>query len=153
MRSWRCSERRPRTRTTPSGQSGLVFASSRPIGDLNENDPSLSLRVRIGIDTGEAVVALGSRPELGEGIVTGDVVNTASRLQGQAPVNGIACSEQTFRQTERVFDYEELEAVTVKGKAEPLALYRPLRPRARFGSDVTRTHTTPFVGRGSRRRF
>ena len=35
----------------------------------------------------------------------------------------------------------------MKGKAEPLALYRPLRPRARFGSDVTRTHTTPLVGR------
>jgi class 3 adenylate cyclase/tetratricopeptide (TPR) repeat protein len=117
------------------------------IEELNELDPSLSLQVRIGIGTGEAVVALGARPEQGEGIVTGDVVNTASRLQGQAPVNGIACSEQTFRQTERVFDYEELEPVTVKGKAESLALYRPLRARARFGSDVTRTHTTPLVGR------
>ena len=34
-----------------------------------------------------------------------------------------------------------------KGKAEPLALFRPLAPRARFGSDVTRTHATPLVGR------
>jgi class 3 adenylate cyclase/tetratricopeptide (TPR) repeat protein len=117
------------------------------IDELNEEDASLSLRVRIGIDTGQAVVALGVRPEQGEGIVTGDVVNTASRLQGAAPVNGIACSDQTHRQTERVFDYEELDPVTVKGKAEPLALYRPLRARARFGTDVTRTHTTPFVGR------
>jgi class 3 adenylate cyclase/tetratricopeptide (TPR) repeat protein len=117
------------------------------IEELNEADPALSLQVRIGIDTGEAVVALGARPEQGEGIVTGDVVNTASRLQGAAPVNGIACSEQTYRQTERVFDYETLEPVAVKGKAEPLALFRPLRPRARFGSDVTRTHTTPLVGR------
>ena len=103
--------------------------------------------MRIGINTGEAVVALGARPEEGEGIVTGDVVNTASRLQGAAPVNGIAVSEQTYRQTERVFDYEELEPVAVKGKTEPLALYRPLAARARFGSDVTRTHTTPLVGR------
>ena len=62
--------------------------------------------MRIGVDTGEAVVALGARPEEGEGIVTGDVVNTASRLQGAAPVNGIACSAQTYRATERVFDYE-----------------------------------------------
>ena len=62
--------------------------------------------MRIGINTGEAVVALGARPEEGEGIVTGDVVNTASRLQGAAPVDGIAVSEQTYRQTERVFDYE-----------------------------------------------
>ena len=115
--------------------------------ELNEQDPTLSLQVRIGIDTGEAVVALGARPEHGEGIVTGDVVNTASRLQGAAPVDGIACSAQTFRQTERVFEYEELEPVQVKGKAEPLALFRPLRARARFGSDVIRTHAAPLVGR------
>ena len=61
------------------------------IEELNEADPALSLQVRIGINTGEAVVALGARPEEGEGIVTGDVVNTASRLQGAAPVDGIAC--------------------------------------------------------------
>jgi predicted ATPase/class 3 adenylate cyclase len=117
------------------------------IAELNEQDPTLSLQVRIGINTGEAVVALGARPEEGEGLVTGDVVNTASRLQGAAPVNGIAVSEQTYRQTERIFDYAGLEPVQVKGKAEPLSRYRPLEPRARFGSDVTRTHATPLVGR------
>src|SRR4029453_3692874 len=37
--------------------------------------------------------------------------------------------------------------VAVKGKSEALSLYRPLAPRARFGSDVTRTHSTPLVGR------
>ena len=117
------------------------------IDELNEADPALSLQVRIGIDTGEAVVALGARPDEGEGIVTGDVVNTASRLQGAAPVDGIAVSEQTYRQTERVFDYEPLESVQVKGKKDPLALFRPLAAKARFGSDVTRTHATPLVGR------
>ncbi len=67
------------------------------IEELNDDDPTLALQVRIGIGTGEAVVALGARPEEGEGIVTGDVVNTASRLQGAAPVDGIAVSEQTYR--------------------------------------------------------
>jgi class 3 adenylate cyclase len=117
------------------------------IEDLNAQDPALSLQVRVGINTGEAVVAVGARPEEGEGIVTGDVVNTASRLQGAAPVNGVAVSEQTYRATERVFEYEELQPVQVKGKTEPLALFRPLEARARFGSDVARTHTTPLVGR------
>jgi class 3 adenylate cyclase/tetratricopeptide (TPR) repeat protein len=117
------------------------------IEDLNAGDPALSLQVRIGINTGEAVVTLGARPEEGEGIVTGDVVNTASRLQSAAPVSAIAVSEQTYRATGRVFYYEELDPVAVKGKTEPLALYRPLAPRARLGSDVTRTHTTPLVGR------
>ncbi len=117
------------------------------IDDLNDHDATLDLQVRIGINTGEAVVALGARPEEGEGFVTGDVVNTASRLQGAAPVGGIAVSEGTYRQTERIFDYEALTSVQVKGKSEPLALYRPLSARARFGSDVTRTHATPLVGR------
>src|SRR5436190_7160929 len=99
------------------------------IAELNAGDPLLSLQVRIGINSGEAVVALGAKPEAGEGIVTGDVVNTASRLQGVAPVDGIACSEQTYRSTERVFEYEALEPAMVKGKSEPLTLFRPLRAK------------------------
>jgi class 3 adenylate cyclase len=117
------------------------------IGELNDADASLRLQVRVGINTGEAVVALGARPEFGEAMVTGDVVNTASRLQGVAPVDGVAVSEQTYRMTERVFGWEYLEPVQVKGKAEPVAIWRPVAPRARFGSDVTRTHATPLVGR------
>jgi class 3 adenylate cyclase/tetratricopeptide (TPR) repeat protein len=117
------------------------------IEELNAADPELALQVRVGINTGEAVVALAARPEEGEGIVTGDVVNTAARLQAAAPVGGLAVSAPTFRATERVFEWERLEPVTVKGKAEPLALWRPLRPRARFGLEVIRSSTTPLVGR------
>ena len=121
------------------------------ISELNDADPGLGLQVRVGINTGEAVVAVGARPELGEGFVTGDVVNTASRLQGVAPADGVAVAEQTYRQTERVFEYEVLEPVAVKGKAEPLVIFRPIRPRAEFGRDVTRTHTTPLIGRALER--
>ena len=117
------------------------------IAELNEADPELDLQVRVGINTGEAVVALGARPEQGEGIVTGDVVNTAARIQGAAPVGGVAVGEQTYRATERVFEYEPLEPVSVKGKAEPLALWRARAARARFGTDITRRYTTPLVGR------
>jgi class 3 adenylate cyclase len=106
------------------------------IAELNEAEPALSLQVRIGINTGEAVVALGARPEEGEAIVTGDVVNTASRLQGAAPVNAIAVSEQTYRQTERAFDYEQLEPVQVKGK-EPLPPLPPARTPARFSEAIS----------------
>jgi class 3 adenylate cyclase/tetratricopeptide (TPR) repeat protein len=117
------------------------------IGELNDAAPALSLQVRVGINTGEAVVALAARPEQGEGIVTGDVVNTASRLQAVAPVGGVVVSESTHRATERIFEWEPLEAAQVKGKSERLAVWRPLRARSRLGSDVTRTHTTPLVGR------
>jgi class 3 adenylate cyclase len=117
------------------------------IAELNEADPGLGLQVRVGIATGEAVVGLGARPEQGEGIVTGDVVNTASRIQGIAPVNGIAVAEQTHRATSHVFEYEPLPAVTVKGKAEPLTLWRAKSARVRFGSDVLRRHAAPLIGR------
>ena len=63
------------------------------IAELNDERPELELSVRVGVNTGEAVVALGARPELGEGFVTGDVVNTASRLQAVAPVGGIVVGE------------------------------------------------------------
>jgi class 3 adenylate cyclase len=55
------------------------------------------LQVRIGITTGEALVALGARPEVGEGMASGDVVNTASRLQAAAPVHGILVDQTTYR--------------------------------------------------------
>ena len=117
------------------------------ISELNDADPALELKVRVGINTGETVVALSARPERGEGIVTGDVVNAASRLQGEAPVNGVAVSEHTYRATERIFDWQPMEPVTVKGKSGPLSLWRPLQARARFGSEVARPHTTLLVGR------
>ena len=75
-------------------------------------------------------------PRAGRGIVTGDVVNTASRLQGAAPVNGIAVSEQTYRQTERVFDYEELEPVAGEGQG---GAARPLPPARRRAPASART--------------
>jgi class 3 adenylate cyclase/tetratricopeptide (TPR) repeat protein len=115
--------------------------------ELNEADPGLSLTVRIGINTGEALVALDARPEQGEGFVTGDVVNTASRIESAAPVDGIAVGEGTYRATAPVFEWVELPAAELKGKIEPVAVWQPVAARARFGSDVIRHLSTPLVGR------
>ena len=134
-----------RGRSGAGGAGGLALLEA--IEELNAADGSLALSVRVGVNTGEAVVALDARPELGEGMVTGDVVNTAARIQSQAPVNGVAVGEGTFRATERVFEYEPLDPIDAKGKAEPVAVWRALRPTARFGSDVIRSMTTPLVGR------
>ena len=59
------------------------------------------LAVRLGIATGEVLVSLGARPVAGEGMVFGDVVNTAARLQTAAPVGGIVIDESTFQLTQR----------------------------------------------------
>ena len=57
------------------------------------------LELRIGITTGEALVSLGASPSEGEGMASGDVVNTAARLQSAAPVNGVVVDEATQRAT------------------------------------------------------
>src|SRR5919204_2418902 len=59
------------------------------IEELNAERPHLDLRVRVGVNTGEALVTLGARPAAGEVMASGDVVNTASRLQQSAPVGGV----------------------------------------------------------------
>src|SRR5579859_3753543 len=58
------------------------------------------IELRVGINTGEALVSLGARPAEGETMAAGDVVNTAARLQAAAPVGGILVGEQSFRATE-----------------------------------------------------
>ena len=63
------------------------------------------LEVRIGITTGEALIALDARPETGEGMASGDVVNTAARLQAAADPGSVLVDEATYRATETVVEY------------------------------------------------
>jgi class 3 adenylate cyclase len=65
------------------------------------------LEIRLAVTTGETLVSLGARLTHGESMVAGDVVNTASRLQAAAPVNGILVGETTYRATERAIRYRE----------------------------------------------
>ena len=96
--------------------------------------------VRIGVNTGEAFVELDARPEGGEAMVAGDVVNTAARLQTAAPANEILVGEETYRCTCSALDYEPVEPLTLKGKATPVAAWRvlgaPLPPGERAAPDV-----------------
>jgi class 3 adenylate cyclase/tetratricopeptide (TPR) repeat protein/energy-coupling factor transporter ATP-binding protein EcfA2 len=116
------------------------------VDELNERHPTLDLKVRIGITTGEAVVALDHRGDSER--VVGDVVNTASRLEGVAPVGGIVVGEPTFQSTSRLFDYQSLPPVQVKGKAHPLPIWRAHAARSRPGIDVVdQAPTVDLVGR------
>jgi class 3 adenylate cyclase/tetratricopeptide (TPR) repeat protein len=105
------------------------------------------LQVRIAVNTGEALVNLAARPEAGEGMAAGDVVNTAARLQSAAPVNGILVGETTYRATAETIDYSELPAVEAKGKEAPIPVWEVVQARARFGVDLTPEARTPLVGR------
>ncbi|MFC9693862.1 ATP-binding protein [Kribbella sp. NPDC056951] len=107
----------------------------------------LALEVRIGIETGEALVQLNARPELGEPFVTGLVVNLAARLQTSAPIGTVVVGPGAHAATSRVFGYRELEPVVAKGISHPVDRWQAGPPRARFGADVLRDLSTPMVGR------
>lgn len=96
-----------------------------------------SLRLRIGINTGEALVRLDVTPGAGERFLAGDTVNTASRIQSVAPEMGVAVGEGTYEATKARFDYEELEPATLKGKVEPVRVFHPRARRAEKPSATT----------------
>jgi class 3 adenylate cyclase/tetratricopeptide (TPR) repeat protein len=106
-----------------------------------------ALQVRVAVTTGEALVALGARPTEGEGMASGDVVNTAARLQSAAPVNGILVDETTYHATSQKIDYTESEPITAKGKQEPVPAWEVVEAHSSYGVDIVQSQRAPLVGR------
>jgi len=103
------------------------------------------LRARAGVVTGEAAVDLSAR---GQGMVAGDVVNTAARLQTAAAPGGCFVDGPTYRLSTAAIAYEDAGVFELKGKAEPVRLYRALRVVAnRMGMQRAEGLEAPFVGR------
>ena len=113
------------TRTTPSAPCGPAFASGCD-RRAERGRPGLA-PVRIGINTGEGVVALGARPEQGEGIVTGDVVNTPLGFRRGAGQRHRRLRDD-FSRDRAHLRVRAARAGRGQGEGEPLALYRPLQP-------------------------
>jgi class 3 adenylate cyclase/tetratricopeptide (TPR) repeat protein len=114
------------------------------IAELNEADPWLDLRIRVGVNTGEALVVVNARASEGEGMVAGDVVNTAARLQSNAPVNSILVGAETYAATSAVIEYRAAEPISAKGKAEPVPVWEVVGTRERPAVPGARG---PLVGR------
>jgi class 3 adenylate cyclase len=109
----------------------------------------ISIKMRIGIHTGPVVVGtLGNDFRL-EFKAVGDTVNLASRMEGLAEAGATYVSEETFKLTEGFFRFEALGDRQIKGKKEPVKIYRFIAPgtrRTRFDVSAERG-LTPFVGR------
>jgi class 3 adenylate cyclase/tetratricopeptide (TPR) repeat protein len=102
------------------------------------------LRARAGVVTGQAAAV--DNPT--EGIVAGDRVNTASRVQSAASPATVLVDEMTRQLTEAAIVFEDAGEHTVKGKVEPLRLWRAVRVVAGVGGrDRERLFEAPFVGR------
>jgi class 3 adenylate cyclase len=113
----------------------------------NERGEQPEFHVRIGVQSGEALVALSSDAGAGERIATGDVMNVAARLQTAAPVDGILVGEPTHRATREAIEYDDHPPIDAKGKPEPVAVWLALRARARTGVDLGRRVSTALVDR------
>src|SRR5712691_5723115 len=121
------------------------FGILEAIGELNAEDPSRDLKVRIGIATGEAIVTLGARVEEGLGIAWCDILNTAARIEGAAPVMGILVGEETYRASAHAIEYRPHDAIEAKGKANPVPVWEAVRVKGALERRLT--HEAPLVGR------
>jgi class 3 adenylate cyclase/tetratricopeptide (TPR) repeat protein len=124
-----------------------ALAGLDAVANLNAAQPDLDLHVHIGVTTGEALVTFEPRPDQHGGLAWGDILNTASRLESAAPADTIFVDEPTYRATRHAIEYAEVEPVHAKGKAEPVAAWRPLGPLARRGLDLDLSSGEPLIDR------
>jgi class 3 adenylate cyclase/tetratricopeptide (TPR) repeat protein len=104
-------------------------------------------QVRIGVNTGEALVRLDVDPASGQGFMVGDAVNTAARLQSASPPMGVVTGEVTHALTADRFEFRGLEPVLLKGKRTPVRPWLVTGTRARLGLDLSARYSTSLVGR------
>jgi class 3 adenylate cyclase/tetratricopeptide (TPR) repeat protein len=102
-------------------------------------------RARAGVMTGEAVVTIGAT---NQGLVAGDLVNTAARLQSVADPGTVLVGEATMRSSSDAIVYERAGEQALKGKQAPVDTWRAVRVVAeRGGRNRTDQLEAPFVGR------
>jgi len=115
------------------------------VGALGSQVGAPQLAMRVGIVTGEAAVTIGAE---GEGMVAGDLVNTASRVQSAAEPGTVLVGERTRRASQAAVAYDDAGEHELKGKAEPVPLWRAERViAARRGEGRATGLEAPFVGR------
>jgi class 3 adenylate cyclase/tetratricopeptide (TPR) repeat protein len=132
---------------TPTAREDDAERSVRAALDLVDAVRSLgpSIQARAGVLTGEAAVTLGAT---NQGMVAGDVVNTAARLQSAAQPGTVLVAESTMRAASAAIAFEPAGEQTLKGKVAPVPAYRALRVVAqRRGSGRSDLPEPPFVGR------
>jgi class 3 adenylate cyclase/tetratricopeptide (TPR) repeat protein len=137
---------------TPTAQEDDAERAVRAALDLAEAVTALGaevgapeLRARAGVLTGEAAVTLGAE---GQGMVAGDLVNTAARIQAAAAPGTVLVGETTRRASEAAVIYQDAGAHALKGKTEPVRLWRAIRVVAGVGGAQRSTGLeAPFVGR------
>jgi class 3 adenylate cyclase len=109
-------------------------------------DFEVALELRTGVNTGEAVTAMD------EWLAVGDAVNVAARLEQAAAPGEILLGAQTVRLVRDAVSVQRLEPITLKGKADPVAVHRLVEVLVDKGSPPRRLDT-PMIGRAHQLRM
>ena len=116
------------------------------VSGLGDEVGAPELRARAGVLTGEAAVTLGAT---NESMVAGDLVNTAARIQAAAEPGTLLVGESTRRASEATIAFDDAGEHELKGKTEPVQLWRALRVVAGARGQLKSIGLeAPFVGRG-----
>ena len=103
------------------------------------------LQARVAVLTGQAAVTVGATDQ---GMVAGDLVNTAARLQGAAPPSTVLVGEATMNAASEAIAFEEAGEQVLKGKTAPVPAWRALRVVGdRGGRSRGEGLEPPFAGR------
>jgi class 3 adenylate cyclase/tetratricopeptide (TPR) repeat protein len=132
---------------TPTAREDDPERAVRAGLDLVEQVRTLgdAIQARAGVLTGEAAVTLGATDQ---GMVAGDIVNTAARLQTVAEPGTVLVGEATMRSASAAIVFERVTDATLKGKASPVPAFRAIRVVAeRGGRNRAGGLEAPFVGR------
>ena len=115
------------------------------VSGLGDEVGTPGLRARAGVLTGEAAVTIGAE---GQGMVAGDLVNTASRIQSAAEPGTVLVGESTRRATDQTIAYADAGTHELKGKAGLVPLWQALRIVSGARGALKSTGLeAPFVGR------
>ncbi len=137
----------------PTAREDDAERAVRAALDLVDRVPSLAagVQARVGVLTGEAAVTLGAT---NQGMVAGDLVNTAARLQGVAEPGTVLVGETTRRATSGAIVFDAIGDKELKGKASPVPAFRAMRVVAQVGGrGRAETLEAPFVGRDEEMRL
>lgn len=132
---------------TPTAREDDAERAVRAALDLIDAVQALGpgIQARAGVLTGEAAVTLGAT---NQGMVAGDLVNTASRLQSVAPVGTVLVGDATYRAASRAIVFEAVGEQALKGKVAPVPAWQAIRVVAeRGGRGRSESLEAPFVGR------
>jgi class 3 adenylate cyclase/tetratricopeptide (TPR) repeat protein len=121
----------------PVAHEDDALRAIRAASEMRDALPELGIRARIGVNTGEVVTGTEER------LVTGDAVNVAARLEQAAQPGEVLIGGPTFALVKDAAEVEPVEALELKGKAEPVPSFRLLRVR----DAPERRHGALFVGR------